>query len=234
MSSIAISNRPQTAEKLRAVVFDLDGVLIHSAPCHRAAFVQVLDEFGIKDFEYSRFAGWRTRDVIECVLAEANVTASADVIAAASAEKSRLARDMMASAQPIADGCTEVLQQLYDNGLVLALASSGSAESVGAFLQATGTRRFFRSVLTGGDVRNAKPDPEIYSQTFAAIEMKGSDCLVVEDAVAGVKAALGAGSSAIGIAGTCSLQDLLDAGALDVLGRLRDLPAWIESNGRNK
>jgi phosphoglycolate phosphatase-like HAD superfamily hydrolase len=57
-----------SVRKTRVIVFDLDGVLVNSAPCHRAAFEQIFTALGIHDFEYSRFAGWRTRDVVERVL----------------------------------------------------------------------------------------------------------------------------------------------------------------------
>ena len=61
----------RTKTAFDAVVFDMDGVLVHSAPCHSAAFQNVLQKyFGISDFEYAPFAGWRTRDVIEAVLAD--------------------------------------------------------------------------------------------------------------------------------------------------------------------
>lgn len=217
----------RTGQKLRAVVFDMDGVLIHSAPSHKAAFEEVLQPFGITDFDYSRFAGWRTRDVFERVLSDAGCIVSPDIIAAASAEKSRIARELLADSDPVAPGCVDVLNRL-GRTFVLALASSGSRESVQAFLDTTGTRPSFRCVLTGGDVQHAKPDPEIYTRTFAFLEVDPPDGLVVEDAVAGVKAARLAGASVIGISGTCREEDLLAAGALKVIQELRELPDWVE------
>ena len=75
----------------------------------------------------------------------------------------------------------------------------------------------FRSVLTGGDVSRAKPDPEIYQRTFQTIGVDPKLCLVVEDAVAGVTAAIRAGGAVVGVAGTCKETDLSGAGALAVL-----------------
>ena len=85
----------------------------------------------------------------------------------------------------------------------------------------------FRSVLTGGDVSQAKPNPQIYSRTFEAIGVDPQRCLVVEDAVAGVIAAIRAGGSVVGVAGTCSEADLSGAGAIAVLSSVRVLPAWL-------
>jgi len=95
------------------------------------------------------------------------------------------------------------------------------------FLDTTETRPLFRSVLTGGDVKHAKPDPEIYTRTFQRIGLDPAEGIIVEDAVAGVLAARAAGSQAVGIAGTCLAEDLKAAGALDVLDAVATLPAWL-------
>lgn len=224
----ALARLPNT---LRVIVFDMDGVLIHSAPCHRQAFVDVLQPLGINSFEYSRFAGWRTREVIEFVLAEAGIAAPESLIAETAAEKSRRAREILEAAEPLAQGCVEVLCELDRAGFVIALASSGSTESVGAFLAATRTSSLFRSVLTGNDVRLAKPDPEIYSRTFECLGVLPEQGLIVEDAVAGVRAARAAGSRAVAVEGTCRPEDLRAAGALDVLSGIAALPAWLTRQG---
>jgi len=211
-----------------AVVFDMDGVLVHSAPCHSAAFQNVLQKyFGISDFQYTPFAGWRTRDVIETVLGDRGIVASPEMIAAAAAEKTRLALELIENSQTMVAGVTDVLMELQRGGLILALASSGSPQSVQSFLKSSSTSGMFRSVLTGGDVSQAKPNPEIYSRTFEAIGVDPQRCLVVEDAVAGVIAAIRAGGSVVGVAGTCSEADLSGAGAIAVLSSVRVLPAWL-------
>jgi HAD superfamily hydrolase (TIGR01509 family) len=218
----------RTKTAFDAVVFDMDGVLVHSAPCHSAAFQNVLQKyFGISDFEYAPFAGWRTRDVIEAVLADKAIEASSETIAAASAEKTRVALDLIENSATMITGIIEVLTELRDCGFVLALASSGSPQSVQSFLKSSSSSGMFRSVLTGGDVSQAKPNPEIYSRTFEAIGVDPQRCLVVEDAVAGVIAAIRAGGSVVGVAGTCSEADLSGAGAIAVLSSVRVLPAWL-------
>ena len=218
----------RTKTAFDAVVFDMDGVLVHSAPCHSAAFQNVLQKyFGISDFQYAPFAGWRTRDVIEAVLADKGMEVSSETIAAASAEKTRVALDLIKNSATMITGIIEVLTELRDSGFVLALASSGSPQSVQSFLKSSSSSGMFRSVLTGGDVSQAKPNPEIYSRTFEAIGVDPQRCLVVEDAVAGVIAAIRAGGSVVGVAGTCSEADLSGAGAIAVLSSVRVLPAWL-------
>ena len=80
----------RTRPGIRAVVFDLDGVLIDSAPCHRAAFEVVFRPFGIRDLEHSRYAGWRTEEVVEHVLRQAKCAVTPDLVSGVAREKSRL------------------------------------------------------------------------------------------------------------------------------------------------
>jgi beta-phosphoglucomutase len=226
-----MSTTPACAQThFAAVVFDMDGVLVHSAPCHSAAFEKVLlENFGIDDFEYAPWAGQRTRDVIEAVLASKGIQASPEAIAVAATEKTRIALELIESSQATVTGVREVLCDLAEHGFVLALASSGSPQSVRSFLKTSSTEEIFRSVLTGGDVRKAKPDPEIYARTFERIGVDPHSCLVVEDAVSGVIAAIKAGASVVGVAGTCSEADLLAAGALTVLPNITELPGWLKN-----
>jgi HAD superfamily hydrolase (TIGR01509 family) len=209
--------------RIRGVAFDLDGVLIDSAGCHRAAFEEVLERFGVLDFHYARYAGWRTLEVIETELRRAAGTVDPDTIEAAAKEKSRLAREKLAATNPVPDDCLPVLRQLAGE-YALALASSGSRGSVDIFLTSNGCRDLFQSILTGDDVVWAKPDPEIYRRTFDALRLDPASCVVVEDAIAGIHAALGAGAMAVGFAGTCPKERLQEAGAVYVVDRLSELP----------
>src|SRR5258708_3611714 len=148
--------------KIRGIVFDLDGVLTDSSACHRAAFEQVFESFGIRDFEYSAYAGWRTPEVIAHVLGK---PANSVAVMEAAQAKSRLARALIAERQPLAPGCVRLLCVLAKR-YKLGLASSGSRASVEAFLNLSGCRGVFQSVLSGDDVAQAKPHPEIYLRTL--------------------------------------------------------------------
>src|SRR5574341_920636 len=117
---------------IRGIVFDLDGVLLQSSACHRAAFEAVLRPLGVTDFDYRRYAGWRTADAIEDTLRGAGRLPDANTIAMLADAKSRLARVKLAASQPVPADCLPVLRQLSDC-YRLALASSGSRRSVELF-----------------------------------------------------------------------------------------------------
>jgi beta-phosphoglucomutase len=213
--------------RICGVVFDLDGVLIDSTECHRSAFEEVLRPLGIQDFEYSQYAGWRTAEVVEAVLRRAGLAAESELVASTAERKTLLARAKMAAVNPRREGCPEILEKLAEMGYALALASSGSRGSVEAFLDVNNCRGIFRSVLTGGDVVRAKPDPEIYAKTFELLGLEPGTCVVVEDAVSGIQAACRAGAVPIGITGTSGAEALRDSGACAVVDRLLEIPAAL-------
>lgn len=206
----------------KAIIFDLDGVLVHSTGYHKDAFLEVLQPFGVTDLDYERYAGMRTAEVLRGVLSEAGVPVDEETIDQLAAKKSRLARDSMRRNNPVAPGCVPVIRELA-KGFRLGLASSGSRQSVYQFLDLTGTGPLFSSVLSGTDVTRAKPDPEIYTASFANLGVTAEEALVVEDAVAGVAAARAAGAEVIGMPKT----DLLSAGACAVAATLPELLAMV-------
>jgi HAD superfamily hydrolase (TIGR01509 family) len=211
--------------RIRAIIFDLDGVLIDSAPYHRAAFEEVFRPLGLGDFDYPRYAGWRTADVVENVLRGAALTPEPELIREMAGNKSRIAREKLAAANPIAPDCVAILEQLSAQ-YALALASSGSRQSVELFLTANRCTSLFGSVLSGDDVEHAKPAPEIYERAFRALHIAPADGVIVEDAAAGIVAAKSAGAGiVIGFAGTSPAGQLLSAGADLVIETLSELPA---------
>jgi beta-phosphoglucomutase len=223
--------------EIKGLIFDMDGVLLLSRNCHRQAFEEVLARFGISDFSYDRFAGQRTADVFRAVFQEAGRQVSEETIAESAQWKSARARELLAAQNPVAPDCVPVLQQLSDKYL-LALASSGSRDSVRAFLDRTELHGTFRSVISGDDVLRAKPDPEIFQSSIAALGLTASSCAVVEDSVAGVQAARSAGARAIGFGSDGSGTDgfgtqddgLSNAGAECVIHSLSELAVLLSAS----
>jgi len=207
---------------LDAVVFDMDGVLLDSSPIHAAAYLEALGAFPIPSFQYSRLAGLRTKDGIRRILSENGIALAEEQIDSIAAVKSKIALERMIRENPIAPGARGVLESLSPRHK-LALASSGSAASVNAFLDCNGLRSFFECVLHSGDIVSAKPSPEIFLAAFQRLGIPPEKCAVVEDAVAGIQAARAAGGVVFGIPATCAARDLEQAGADFIIESLEDL-----------
>jgi len=189
--------------------------------------VEALSPCGISDFQYEDYAGWKTQDVVADALGRRGLPASPDHVLEISTLKSQLAGKFLEAHRPVDVDCGAVLAGLATH-YPLGLASSGSRASVQRFLNWTGSRSLFRSVFTSQDVRKSKPDPEIYVRCAEQMGVAGPQCLVVEDAVAGVTAARSMGATVIGVAGTVSEQQLRQAGATHVIPRLGDLRELID------
>ncbi len=207
----------------------MDGVLLQSRASHARAFEEILAAYDIFDFSYESFAGRRTGDVFREVFAIHGYEATEPEIADCSRRKSQRARELVATASAIMDDCIPVIKE-FSNRYRLALASSGSRESVDLFLEMTGLGGAFGSVLSGNDVGAAKPDPELFRRSISALGLEPGECVVIEDAAAGIIAARRAGARAIGFIadGTSAAGGLLTSlGAEAVVGSLSELRSLL-------
>jgi beta-phosphoglucomutase len=204
------------------IIFDLDGVLMHSTPFHDRAYREVLEGFPIIGFDYAPIAGMRTADALRKVFAGQNQDISEPDLAALAERKTVRAHELILAANPVAPGCLETLSQLAVR-YRLALASSASQRTVEAFLQLSGTRDLFRSIIWGSMVKEAKPAPGIYLRAAAELWLSPEQCLVIEDAVAGIEAGLRAGCVVCGITSMHSAAELTAAGASMTIDRLEEL-----------
>lgn len=209
-------------EIISGIIFDMDGVLILSSTAHEKAYRKAMAPLPVSRFSYHEIAGRRTDEAIRFVLAENGIAYSDSQISSLATSKSRLAREIIAAEKPLATGAVELITVLAEQ-FPLALASSASKETVELFLDISGLRGKFRSVLHGGDVRRAKPDPEIYQRACAALALPPDHCVVVEDAVSGVAAGRAAGATVWGLPGTSSANELKAAGATLTMNRLEDM-----------
>ena len=213
-----------TAE-LKAIIFDLDGVLWRSSDIHATAYRKVLKQAGLEMPDYGSIAGRRTDEVIrELWLAQrSQVGNDSEAITQLTQEKQYLARRMLRSNPPLAPGCVDVIRALA-RVKQLALVSSASAETVELFLSCSGTGDYFDAIIYGDQVTIAKPHPAIYQLALQKIGRSGGETAVVEDAPSGVRAARDAGiATVIAIEGTVPRERLIEAGAHCVITNLHEL-----------
>ena len=207
---------------VQAVVFDMDGVLWLSSPIHAWAFRETLARADIQDFDYTLYAGMRTKECLAQVFREHRRGISDAGIEELATEKSRLALEALRSNPPVTAGCKNVICELHSR-VKVGLASSGSQATVDLFLEASGCREAFSAVLCGSTVERAKPAPDIYQKVFRLLDVAPDKAIVVEDSVAGVEAGKAAGSCVWAIPSTCTQELLLAAGADQIILSLERL-----------
>ena len=196
--------------EIKAVIWDMDGVIADSGPYHLAAWQEIFAKKGVKftaaDFKHS--FGLRNDDIIRNTLGKDISQAEVDAIAG---EKEitfrRLAGDKI---KPI-PGALELLRLLKDNGFSMAIASSTPAENIELVTGTLGIAGSFKALVTGHDVTEGKPSPRVFLLAAQRLGVEPANCLVIEDAVAGVTAARRAGMACLAVTNTHSRQKLAEA-----------------------
>lgn len=201
----------------------MDGVLIDSEAVMLRAAMDALREFGIEtapeDFEAfvgageERYLGGPAEKHGFCYRPEQKDRAYA------------LYGDYIRTGAKIPDGVREVLQYLKEKGYRLAVGSSADQIKVNYNLAAIGLpASFFDQVVTGSDVKRKKPFPDVYLYAADAFGLLPEECVVVEDALNGVRAAQKAGMHTIAITSTFSRKQLAETVAPEhIIDHLREL-----------
>lgn len=204
---------------IKAVIFDLDGVLADTAECHYKAWKKIADKLGIKfDREKNHLLRGVSRRESILILIKGQIELGEDEIQRLMDEKNCIYIKLVEKAgkKLLLPGAMEFLNKLKKAGIKLGLASS--SRNARKILNLTGLDKvFFETVIDGSDIKNSKPDPEIFLTAARKLNLNPSECLVVEDAPAGIEAAQRAGMATLGIGtanlGKCDMKTLSIADA---------------------
>jgi HAD superfamily hydrolase (TIGR01509 family) len=202
------------------VIFDLDGVLVDSYRAHFASWRSLYSEMGL-DYSEEAFAadfGRTSRDILRRTLGDG---LTEERVRELDERKEALFRDILRADFPAMDGATELIDALFDDGLRLAVGSSGPPENIALSLEKLGRAGKFSAIVTGADVTRGKPDPQVFQTAAGRLGLPAESCAVLEDAVHGIEAARNAGMIAIALTGTSPRADLARADL--VVDGLREL-----------
>ncbi len=210
-----------TTLPVRAVVFDMDGVIVDSHPLHRIAWREFLRILGksVDEPALDFVLDGRTRkEILLHFLGPLTPAQLADY----GRRKDELFRQFDGEVRTI-PGVLEFLQHLAGLGMPMALATSATGRRVQGTLHHLGLEKFFRQIVTGDEVGAGKPDPAIYRLAVERMREPAGSLLAIEDAVSGVKSARAAGLRCIGIASASHADALRAAGADPVFPDFRGL-----------
>lgn len=212
---------------IKAVIFDMDGVLFYSSDCHEEAWRDAFQSVGITDFVYASIAGMRTDEAAKKILQEQGCEATEVELEKLINRKREKALALLKARGKVSEGSKKLVQTL-SSWYRLVLASSASPATVEFFLTASGYAEVFEHVLTGASVQTAKPSPEIYLMALDRLNLPPQSAIVIEDAVSGIEAAKGAGIPVIAITGTETRSRLETTGAEGIVDRLEEIMAILE------
>ena len=208
---------------IKAVIFDLDGVLISTDELHYRAWKALADRLGVP---FDRAQNDRCRGIsrmasLEIVLERSPVEYTLGEKEALAAEKNDNYRAMLASLSPadVPEGVAPTLALLRQRGYRLALASA--SRNAPLILERTGLGEYLDAVADGNCVTRSKPDPEVFLVAAEKLGVAPGDCAAVDDALAGIDAARAAGMFAVGYgdsaaarAGDANLEKFTDLAEL--------------------
>ena len=206
------------------MVFDLDGVIVDSEPLQERANAEYVATLGIELERELLHAmlGRRVRELTDEIARRAGLTPE-EAFSGREAVFWRLLLESPEALVPM-PGLHEAVARLTAAGCRLAVASSGTRRYVEHVLERLGVRAAFAAVVSGDDVANGKPHPEIYLRAAAALGIDPASCVAIEDAPAGIAAARAAGMRVIAV--PHALVAGLDVSAADAAAR--DLRAAAE------
>ena len=196
----------------KAIIFDMDGVLVDSEHAMRSAAIEALARHGVNASheDFFPFTGMGEDKFIGGVAEKygyryttALKDEAYDIYCANAKEKVEICPDVL-----------ETLQMLKSNGYKMAVASAADRIKVEANLSCIGVDfDFFDAVVWGNEVANKKPAPDAFLLAAKKMNAAPESCIVFEDALGGIQAALAANMSAIGVTTTFSSEKLLSEGA---------------------
>lgn len=188
---------------IKAVIFDLDGVIVSTDDCHYHAWKKMADEEGIY---FDREINNRLRDVsrmasLEIVLEKANREYSEKEKQEMAERKNNYYKELICELTPddILTGVTEKLDELKENGIKIAIGSSSKNTPI--ILKQIGLERYFDAVSDGNNITHSKPDPEVFLKAAEMLGIAPEDCMIVEDADAGIEAGKRAGMKTLAVQG---------------------------------
>ena len=205
----------------KAVIFDMDGVLVDSYRAHYESWRRLGEKHGLTmtEAEFTSTFGRTSADIIRNLWGDAVDEAD---IPAWDDEKEALYRDELRKSFPAMEGASELLDALAAAGIKMAVGSSGPPENVQLVLDCLQGASAFAATVTGQDVTRGKPDPEVFLIAARKLGVEPEDCAVIEDAPAGIEAARRAMMAAVALTGTADRQTLA-AEAHIVVDSLREL-----------
>ena len=216
-------------KKFKAMLFDMDGVLVDSEPIHFAGRAKTLSRYGIEtnDEELSHYTGILSEAFLTDIAKKRGVDipiAEACKFAKVDFKETLDGYDL----KPI-DGILEFLQALQSKNIPMAIASSSSPEVIDTFVTRLDIKKYFKALISGRQVEHSKPAPDIYLAAAKALETMPTDCVVLEDSHSGIVAGHAAHCYCIGFRSPHSgNQDLTLANV--IVNSIRDIDLELFDN----
>lgn len=182
---------------IQAAIFDMDGLMVDTEPLQGRAFVYAVEKYsGVApeyDGELIHTVGVGVRDNVEKLIKQYGMKGDIEEILS---DRSAYYETQLPKVR-LMPGVVDLIDELKQEGVLLAVASSSDMRHIDMVLQATTSRDNFLVIMSGDEVRRGKPDPEIFLAAAERLGVSPLNCVVFEDTAAGLQAGLGAGMKVV-------------------------------------
>ncbi|WP_445731382.1 HAD family hydrolase [Mariniflexile sp.] len=184
---------------LKAVIFDMDGVIIESEPLHHYAYHNMFNDVNVKvsDGLYETFTGKSTINVCKQICSIFDLKETPEYLVSLKRKHFDIIFNNDQNFDLI-EGVLDVIKDYHNNGLTLVLGSSATMPSIERIFNRFDLNPYFKAKLSGADLKLSKPHPEIFIEAVKASGFKAGECMVIEDSTNGIEAAKAAGVFCIG------------------------------------
>ena len=184
---------------IKAVIFDMDGVIVNSEPLHKKAYYNMFKDFKLDVSEslYESFTGKSTYSICEQLCLKFNLSITPYELVNSKRKHFKYIFENDKSFKMI-DGAHELIKDYYKNNLKLVLASSASMLTINKVFEKFDLDKFFVAKISGADLKQSKPNPEIFLKAVKISGHNKKDCIVIEDSTNGIIAANSAGIFCVG------------------------------------
>lgn len=197
---------------LKAVIFDMDGVIVDSEPIHNKSTLLTLQEFGVTlTPEYlNQFVGTTPACMFDTIRKEYALTVTTEELLAA--DKQHCKKLFATEGMLPVPGVIDLIKDLSRHGVKLAVASSSSLKQIEEVLKTLGIQKYFCKLISGQEVAHPKPAPDIFTKALSLLGVNEKEVFIIEDSTLGVQAAKAASIPCIGyINQNSGKQDLFAA-----------------------
>lgn len=180
---------------LKAVLFDMDGVIVDTEPLHKQAYFLMFQKVGIEVSQelYNSYTGQSTIEICKDLVKRFNLSLPATELVA---YKRAFFKELFfadTNDLKLIDGVLELIQNYYNNNITLVLASSASMFTINSVFDRFDLNQYFKGKISGADLKASKPHPEIFIKAAEIAGFDKKECLVIEDSTNGIKAAYDGG-----------------------------------------
>lgn len=208
---------------LKAVIFDFDGVISDSEPCHFAAYNKVLADFGIqikKEEYYAEYLGFTDYEAFEDIKKRYKTDFKGLSIEHLVERKAEVFKELIGQGGYLIDGIVELVAELKKNNIKIAINSGATAADIKVMLAGSSIESSFDVIVSADDVSRGKPDPEGYLLALKKLNavsdspISARQCVVIEDSHWGIVSAKKAAMYIIAVTNSYAADQLKDAGMI--------------------